>query len=223
MSNEPMFNIEERAPLWLGGVFILIHAVRTYGPEFINAFIAQWSILVPFDMPGAAMPRQITSSVLSGFIHASWSHALVNTGMLVAFAVITYRGLRARQSDRTSRDLHNLLPANAFFLLIFLAGVAGGSLFQWGWWALVNTESAAAIGASGGASALFATAAWAIGGRQRLIMFGMGWALLNIVFVVAEPLLGPIAWAAHLGGYAVGAMLAPYWVKPFSTGFSITR
>ena len=218
MSNEPMFNIEERAPLWLAGILIAIFALMSFGPKALTLAIRGVGLLVPLQMEQVPSVHHAISVVVSGFLHDSWTHVLVNVGMIVAFAVITLRGVRA-----LARDRQKSARAGLMFWSIFLGGVVGGSLFQWGWWALINTPIAAALGASGGASALFATAAWAMGGRQQLVKFGMGWALINVIFVLAEPIFGGIAWPAHMGGYFVGALLAPYLVKPFSTGFSITR
>ena len=218
MSSEPMFNIQERVPLWLAGVFIAIFTITTYGPAVVRGLLYNAALLVPFDLDGVSVPRQLFSLVGHGFLHGSWTHVLVNSGMMVAFAVITMRGVRALRHDHGRGPNPNLV-----FILIMLLGIIGGGLFQWGWWAFMNTAQAAALGASGGGSALFATAAWAMGGRTRLIQYGMGWALLNLIFIVGASILGPIAWPSHIGGFIVGAMLAPYWVKPFSTGFSITR
>lgn len=223
MSKEPMFNIQEPAPMWLAGTFIILHLILWLSPQAISEIIQYWTILVPMDRPDAPVARQITSLLGSGFIHASWTHLLVNVGMIVAFSVITLRGVRALHFDRLRLGKPNRMGANSVFLLIFSLGVIGGSLFQWGWWALIDSIRVSAVGSSGGASALFATAAWAMGGRARLIKFGGGWALINLIFIVAAPIFGPIAWAAHIGGYVVGACLSPYLVKPFSTGFSITR
>ncbi len=223
MSNEPMFNIEERSPLWLAGVLIAIHLFVTLGPQSLVRFVRYWGLLVPYDLPDVPATRQLVSLVGSGFLHGSWTHVLVNSGMIVAFAVITMRGMRARIHERQKSGQASGLKAPQAFLLIFLLGVVGGNLFQWGWWAAINTAQAYALGASGGGAAFFATAAWAMGGRERLIKFAGGWALLNVIFVIAEPIFGGIAWPAHIGGYVVGALLAPYLVRPFSTGFSITR
>lgn len=218
MSNEPMFNIEERGPLWLAGVLIAIFAAMSFGPRSLDLWLKTAALLVPLQLEQVSPFRQAFSAIGSGFLHSSWTNVLVNSGMMIAFAVITMRGIRALEDKRQTSDRSDLK-----FFAIFLLGVLGGSLFQWGWWAAVNTISASALGASGGASALFATAAWSMGGKKQLLKFGAGWALINVIFVLAEPLLGGIAWAAHAGGYVMGALLAPYLVKPFSSGFSITR
>lgn len=218
MIDEPMFNIEERAPLWLASLLIGIFAAMSFGPKSLTVLLNSIGILIPLQTEQVPPLRQAVSAIASGFLHMSWTHVLVNSGMIIAFAVITMRGIRALESEREIAD-----RANIKFFAIFILGTLGASLFQWGWWAAIETVSAAAMGASGGASALFATAAWAMGGKDRLLKFGAGWALINLIFVLAEPIFGGIAWAGHAGGYIVGALLAPYLVRPFSSGFSITR
>jgi len=46
--------------------------------------------------------------------------------------------------------------------------------------------------------------------------------VINIVMVFAEPLLGiKLAWAAHIGGYIGGMILAPIFVRAKSTQLGI--
>ena len=83
-------------------------------------------------------------------------------------------------------------------------------------WNITN-DSGAALGASGGVSALFATMAWAMGGPKQLLKFGFGWLVINILMIFGGGLLtggGGIAWAAHLAGFVAGAVLAPFLVRP---------
>lgn len=220
MSTEPMFNIEERAPLMLGSVFIAVQAVSALG---LAGFIRNLSVLIPLDTADIPLWRHIFSLFFSGFVHLTWSQIFVNTGMMVAFAVMTFRGLRAAQKDREKTGRLVRVSANVLFLIIFIGGVLSGGIFQWGWWAIMNVTGDYAVGAVPGIAALFATTGWAIGGRTQLFKFGAGWLLLNLIFIIAEPLIGPLPWPSYIGGYTAGALLAPYWVKPFSTGFSITR
>ncbi len=215
MTDEPFFNIPEKAPLWLGGLLILIHVVFSVGPDMVRVFVNYWALLIPVGIEGAPWLRQITSLPGHGFLHGSWSHVLVNVGMLVAFGVISLRGIKAMRPF----GRHNLI-----FMMIFLAGVVGGGLLQWAWWMVVDAQSVSALGASGGASALFATTGYAMGGRAKMLQFLMGYAVLNAVVVLATPITGVnISWAGHMGGYFAGMILAPFWVQPSSSGFSITR
>ncbi|MBC6402838.1 MAG: rhomboid family intramembrane serine protease [Hyphomonadaceae bacterium] len=218
MTREPMFNIEEAAPLRLAIALVVTHAVMSFAPA-VRDLVYQWALLVPFDAPGAGLPRQVTSLPGHGFLHGGWAHVLVNSGMIVAFAVISMRGIRAREhSQGLARR------ASLKFWLVFLAGVITGGLVQWLWWGISGAVHTAALGASGGASALLATAGYAMGGQRQMIGFGTGWAVINVVLVVTAPILGSgIAWAAHMGGFLAGAFLAPHFVKAFGGGSSLTH
>lgn len=227
MAKEPIFNVDEPTPMRLAGVFILIHLIVTYSPAFISNFAYQWGLLIPMSRPEALPLRQFTSLFGHGLLHGGWTHVLVNAGMTVAFGIITFRGLRAiREKPQTE----NVIPlkttpkyAESKFWIIFLGGVVLGGLVQWFVWGVMGISNVSALGASGGASALFATAGYAMGGRRQMLGFGFAWALINVILVVAKPLFGGIAWAAHMGGFLAGAFMAPYWIKPFSSGASITR
>ena len=213
-SKEPMVNIQEKSVVGLIVPLLIIHFVS--GLPAIRQLLHQYFLLLPMETTFAGITplRQGVSLLGHGFLHGGWGHLMMNSVMILIFGVITIRSIRALKPSR----------AEILFWLVFLLGVIGGGLAQWAYWAAFNIDEAAALGASGGASALFATAGWAIGGRERLIGYGIGWIILNIGMVLAEPLIGPIAWAAHLGGFAIGAILAPYWVKPSSAaGTSILR
>ncbi len=214
MSKEPMFNIPERAPKLLIGFLFIVFTLLYIAPVAVQNIILSYTVLIPLDTQGASPFRQASSLLTHGLLHGGWSHLFVNCGMLLAFSVITLKGLRA----------HNHQTAERRYWMILCAGIIFGGICLWAWWAAIGTTQGAAVGISSGASALFATAAWAMGGRQRLIQFGMGWALLNLLLVITQPIMGiGVAWQSHMGGYIIGALLAPYWVKPFSSGFSIMR
>jgi len=214
-----MFNIAERAPVWIAFVLIIIYAVTVYLPGSLSSNLVTACILMPIDVVGRSVFGQVFSLFGHGFVHGSWTHVLTNSGMIVAFGVVTIRGAKL-QAAAKGRPAKGELK----FLIIFLIGVCVGGAAQWLQWAAIGGTQVGALGASGGASALFATAAWAMGGRSKLISFGLGWMFINMILVIAEPIFGvAIAWAAHLGGYIGGAVIAPLWVRANSSGFSITR
>jgi len=216
---EPMFNFSEKLPAYLAGVFIAIQLLRIFLPGAVLNTLGYLGILRPLGSPGTDTLSHAVSLVGHGFLHGGWGHVLVNSGMVIVFGIAVMRASRLH-SAATSRPV----APNRDFLLIFFAGVIVGGLFQWGWWAATNAQLdlTGAVGASGGASALFAAAGWAIGGRDKMIQFGIGWALINVVMVVAEPILGfNLAWPAHMGGYVGGMLLAPIILKANSTNLSI--
>ena len=217
-NHEPMFNFGEKVPAYLAGIFIAIHVAINFMPRGIESFIAYFGILRPLGAAGTSVLSNALSLIGHGFLHGSWSHVLMNSGMIIIFGIATIRGIKFKKS-RTGLSAN----PNLSFLMVFFAGVIVGGIFQWGWWSASGDITSAAIGASGGASALFATTGWAIGGRNKMLQFGFGWIIINIIMVFAEPILGvSLAWAAHIGGYVGGMLLAPLLVKPNSTKLGLT-
>lgn len=220
--SEPMFNFSEKPPAYLGGVFILVALLVKIIPRGLDQFLGRYGILRPLEMDGTSGLTHAISLIGHGFLHADITHLLINTFMTITFGIVTLRAIKMRRGVAASKLAKKMSPKSQFFI-VFFAGVIIGGIFQWGWWAISQTDIAGAIGASGGASALFATGAWAMGGRDNMIKFGLGWAVINAVLVVAEPIFGvSIAWPAHIGGYIAGMILAPRFVKPNATSFKIT-
>jgi len=222
---EPMFNFGEKVPAYLAGILIAMFAFTMFLPKSLDQFFALFGMLRPLGTRGTDAISSAISLIGHGFLHGSWSHVLMNSGMIIIFGIATIRGIKMKSQG--FRKVQAIRPKtvnpNLCFWAIFLAGVIIGGIFQWGWWSASATAQAAAVGASGGASALFATTGWAIGGRDKMLQFGLGWAVINVIMVVAEPILGvSLAWAAHAGGYVAGMILAPLWVQPKSTKLGLT-
>ena len=216
-----MFNFGEKVPAYLAGVLILLFIfLKMFLPKSMDNFFGLYAILRPLTTPGTDGLSNIVSLLGHGFLHGSWSHVLMNSGMIIVFGIATIRGIKMKSQGfkKVQAIREKTVNPNLLFLSIFFAGVIIGGIFQWGWWSLSNEVNAAAIGASGGASALFATTGWAVGGRDKMVQFGLGWGVINVIMVAAEPILGvSLAWAAHIGGYVGGMIFAPLWVKANST------
>jgi len=216
---EPMFNFTEKAPAYLAGVFIAIQALLMFMPGVVKSVLNIFGVLRPLGTPGTDALSHAISLVGHGFLHGGWGHVMMNAGMTIVFGIAAIRGAKLLATDKGRPS-----TATRDFLLIFFAGVIIGGLFQWGWWAGINAHLSptGAVGASGGASALFAAGAWAIGGRQKMIQFGFGWVVINAVMVLLENFIGmSIAWPAHIGGYVAGMILAPRLVRANSTNLSV--
>jgi len=209
-------------PLGLAVALAVVHALISLGPAEVRDLVSQWALLLPFN-PGAGLPLHVTSLPGHGFVHPDWSCVLVNAGMIVAFAVISMGGIRAREYSQGLTHRPSLK-----FWLVFLAGVITHGLTALLWWG-VSGVVAYVIGSGGGVSALVATAGYAIGGQRQLIRFGTGWAVINVVpavvyaaFVPDGVAFGFTLWAASMGGFLAGAFLAPRFVKAFAGGSSST-
>jgi len=216
---EPMFNFTEKAPAYLAGMFIAVQAVMMFIPGALFAALDKFGVLRPLGTSGTDLMSHSSSLIGHGFLHGGWGHVIMNAGMTIVFGIAAIRGAKLLATSKGKPS-----TATRDFFLIFFAGVIIGGLFQWGWWAVINAQLTAtgAVGASGGASALFAAGAWAIGGRNKMVQFGFGWVIINVVMVLAEKFIGiSIAWPAHIGGYIAGMILAPLFVKPNSTQLSM--
>lgn len=216
---EPMFNFTEKAPVYLAGIFIAIEALLLVLPAAVKGVMNIFGVLRPLGTPGTDALSHATSLIGHGFLHGGWGHVMMNAGMTIVFGIAVIRGAKLLAASKGKAA-----SASRDFLVIFFAGVIIGGLFQWGWWAATNAQLTAtgAVGASGGASALFAAGAWAIGGRDKMIQFGFGWAVINAVMVFLEKHIGMgIAWPAHIGGYVAGIIFGPILVKANSTKLSM--
>ena len=143
------------------------------------------------------------------FLHGSWPHVLLNSVAALAFGPPAARMMGA-----------GLRGSVVFFAFYLACGVLAGLGF-----ALSDPHSAVpAVGASGAISGLLGAASRIIQGHGRIgPMFGstviwmaVAWALVNIVLGVSGLTPGamgmPVAWQAHLAGYAAGVLL----IGPFA-------
>lgn len=201
---EPIFNITEPTLFAFLGALIAIHLVRQL-PE-IGPAIDKNALLFPFGAE-ADNGRQAFRLIAHGFLHGDGFHLLMNSAMILIFGLLTLKGTRAKFRNQTI--------AVAAFLAIILVGIVGGGVAQWAEWEWQNSFGVM-LGASGGASALFAAAGWAIGGWRHLGIFAAAWAMLNVVMVLFSGTIGNISWAGHLGGFVAGALIAPLCVQAFS-------
>jgi len=218
--HEPMFNFTEKAPAYLVGVFIAIEALFSLLPALQFGFVQKFGVLKPLGAKNMDGLSHAVSLIGHGFLHGGWGHVIMNSGMIIVFGIAVIRGARLLSTSKGKPPA----PSREFFI-VFFAGVIIGGLFQWGWWASTNAHliSTGAVGASGGASALFAAGAWAIGGRHKMLQFGIGWTAINLImaYLGKFPEMGlNIAWPAHIGGYVAGVILAPWLVKANSTRLS---
>jgi membrane associated rhomboid family serine protease len=138
------------------------------------------------------------------FLHGSWTHVLMNAVSALAFGPAAARLMGS-----------DLRGSAVFFLFYLVCGVLAGLGF-----ALADPHSAApAVGASGAISGLVGAAARIIEGRGRVgPIFGRTVIAMTIAWTVANVVLGvsgwtpganhmPVAWQAHLAGYAAGVLL----------------
>ncbi len=211
-----MLNIEDPAPFLMVAVFLLCYLGYVLAPTSFKEFVFQACALGANEgvvMLDGRPLGNISTLLTHTLLHAGWGHVLMNSGFILAFGIITIRGVKSKDIPLFGR----VRRGSAIFLAIFLIGAVAGGLGQWAQWIVFN-GTGAALGASTGGAALFASAAWVIGGRSRLISFGLVLVALDAFNIVmgSHP-----AWAGHLGGYLAGAALAVLWIKPNSSGIGI--
>lgn len=136
------------------------------------------------------------------FLHANYTHLVVNCVFLLAFGPIVARRFGA-------------LPFLVFFLVCGIAGAAVYLFLNWG-------SEAPVIGASGAISGLMGAGFRMIGSNAfdrrldpilspRILLWSGVWAILNVVAGLTGVGTGRfevVAWQAHLGGYVAGLLLA---------------
>ena len=199
---EPAVNLPP-AVLALIGANVAVHIVMSVLPydawEWVLAHLAFNPMRYSVDGLGG-WPAWV-APVTYQFLHIGWIHLLLNMVMLSAFGSPLERGIGARR-----------------MLIIYVAtGVAGA--FTHG--AFYPDAAAPVIGASGSVSGLFGAVLWLMArpdrfGQRRMRFWpaALIWIGISVLIgFVGMPVIaeggGQIAWAAHVGGFALGiAMMA---------------
>lgn len=149
-----------------------------------------------------ANPRPWTF-VTSMFLHGSWGHLIGNMVFLWLLGVLIEYGCK-----------------NGSFLIFYILGGIGGDLL---FWALNSNSSMPCVGASGAISGIMGSFTVLYGLKRVNIFLNLGFyfnylkfpALLLLPFWVGHELfqlqfdeMSNVAFAAHLGGLLLGALLA---------------
>jgi membrane associated rhomboid family serine protease len=201
-AREPLFN----APWTI--VALGAGLIALYGLQSVltspNQAAADWGLT-----PAALAAGRWQTLITSLFLHGSWPHVLLNSVAIVAFGPPTARLFRT-----------NLRGAVVFFAFFLVCGALAGLGFV----ICDLKDTAPVVGASGAASALLGAASRIIQGHGRVgpiigsTVIGMAaaWAIVNVVLGVSGLTPGaegiPVAWQAHLAGYAAGVFL----IGPFA-------
>jgi membrane associated rhomboid family serine protease len=198
-----------------GGIFHRIAELSNANPEDLS--LASSSELADYL---ASNPSYLPLSFISyGFIHANWTHLLINSAWLLAFGSVVARRIGAIR----------------FLILLFASAVGGAALH----WVTHLDEVMPVIGASGAVSGIMAASVrfafqpgeslsgfslHASGSYRapalpllrtlrdkRTLRFILLWLGVNIITgLIGVPLgltEGGIAWEAHIGGFLVGLLL----------------
>jgi len=197
VAREPIFN----AP-W-PPVLLVALILAGYGLQSLFDPARVVMALFAFEAAGVAAGRWDTL-VTALFLHSSWAHALMNAAALLAFGSPVAR-------------LFGVGPRGT--LVFFSYYLLCAALASLGFGLLHPGSTVLLVGASGAVSALMGASARIVAGRGlpgpflSAPVLGMtgAWVAVNLIIAligfapgVGE---GPVAWEAHLIGYAAGLML----------------
>jgi membrane associated rhomboid family serine protease len=200
---EPFFGDVPREVILLGLAILVVSAVALLGPADLSNLIF-WTCAVkvgpgPF---GAEQPLgPLAPYALHVLVHGGWGHLALNLAGLAAFGAGCARRLRSP------------FLFLGFFVLCSVAGALTEA-------ALPRDIPTTMLGASSGVFGLIAGATYVRASRRgplaplasRAMMIGLfPWILLNALTAAigGAAFGGNIAWAAHLGGLAAGALTFP--------------
>jgi membrane associated rhomboid family serine protease len=218
---EPIFNAPAGV-VWAIAVLVLIHVARLVLSEDSETWMVVALAFIParyggnvVDLPGAPWAAW-TSPLTHALVHGDWVHLALNGAWLLIFGSLVVRRIGVFR----------------FFLLGAIAAVAGAGVF----FAFNTYRLVPMVGASGAVSGLMGAALRLMfaaadqGGMWRLreapetiVPMTLAQALtdrrmlgviavlvaINAIMSLAVGSLGgsgPIAWEAHLGGFAAGLL-----------------
>jgi membrane associated rhomboid family serine protease len=143
------------------------------------------------------------------FVHASWTHVIMNTAFTLIFGVPVAR-LLGESPRGAAAFLIYFLACGVIAALAYAVVAAPGGGRGW-----------AVVGASAAASGLFGGAARLIEGRGRIgplsgggvVGMSLAWIGINAVLGLTGLTPGaigvPVAWQAHIFGFIAGLLLLP--------------
>jgi membrane associated rhomboid family serine protease len=203
-AREPMFNAPWTIVVLCVGL-IALYAVQAFALNDARGQPPAALSLTPAALAAGHWQTLITSM----FLHGGWVHVLTNAVAALAFGPPVAR-------------LFGLGPRGALVFLAFYltCGVIAGLGFV-----LADLRDVdPVVGASGAISGLLGAASRIIQGHGRIgpilgqtvIGMAIAWAIVNVVLGISGLTPGamgmPVAWQAHLAGYAAGVLL----IGPFA-------
>lgn len=180
-------------------VVVFLYQMSLSGLEN-GRFIYQTGLIPVRLLGGANLPPSLdtvpawATLVTSMFVHSGLIHLIVNMIVLVSFGTLVER----------------IVGWPRYLVLYFVSGIAGGLLHA----VVLPNSEAPVIGASGAISGVLA-AAFLMAPKMRILLFVIPmpfWVAIVLILAVHvgaivtgwEP---GIAWWAHLGGFAAGAIV----------------
>lgn len=189
------------ATIVLIGICVLVFLYQMTLSGMENGRFIYQSGLIPIRLLGdAQLPPTLdtipawATLVTSMFVHSGVAHIIVNMIVLVSFGTL----------------IEAMLGRPRYLIIYFLSGIAGGLAHAF----VMPTSETPVIGASGAISGVMA-AAFLAAPKMRILLFivPMPFYIAITLILVAHAVAivtdwdPGIAWWAHLGGFAAGALL----------------
>lgn len=202
---EPLFNALPGVVILLAAIILAVQLAESlsFGRGGSVHALIYWAGALRTGAAVDAFPPApffgLSPYVLHVFVHAGWTHLLLNLGILIAVG------------PAVRRPFGPGLRGDAGFLAFFFACAIGGALLH----QLTHLNEATTMaGASTAISGLIAAAGWARGGRVGMYQLALPWLGLNLALALANLVYPiPIAWAGHVGGLLVGMAAYPAFVR----------
>jgi membrane associated rhomboid family serine protease len=174
----------------------VVYVGLRFAPPGIERLIVTYFAFIPaaYSVEGWPLWALIIAPVSYAFLHGGFGHLALNGVMLAVMGQVLERRLGPGR-----------------FLLLFAAGAVGGALAH----VLIGgSPQAPMIGASAGVGGLYGAGlvlqqrgVW-LGPNARVLVALAGlFVIINLLGLVL-PILSGVAYAAHLGGFIAGALLA---------------
>ena len=186
-------------PPWTFALLLVMAGVylgMLLAPAGVERLVVAHFAFIPaaYQSPGWPLWSLVVAPFSYALLHGGIGHLLLNGVMLAVMGQVLERRLG---------------PAR--FLLLFSAGAAGGALAH----VLIGGfPQTPLIGASAGVGGLYGAGlvlqrrgVWLGPNTQALVALAGLFVIINLIGLVL-PLFGYIAYAAHLGGFVAGALLA---------------
>ena len=211
---QPIFNKLPKPVSYLFWIIVFVYVLTVILPYSISGIFIEKMVFVPlrfFNMENISDDwiASIISPIGYSFLHSNFTHIFMNLALFLPFGLVVAKTI-----------------GDKGFIALYTLGAIGGAYCAY---VLNPTSPIPMVGASASVSALvgFIVSSSVLGqrfiapfdtSRNSLIFFAV-WGVFNIIFPYF--FANNISWEAHLGGFAVGFVLSPIFLRLQSSKTSI--
>ena len=203
---QPIFNSLPKSVSYLFWAIVFVYVLTGILPYSISGIFVGKMVFIPLrflNMTNISDDwiASIISPIGYSFLHSNFTHIFMNLSLFLPFGLVVAKTI----GDRG-------------FVTLYILGAIGGAYCAY---ALNPTSSIPMVGASASMSALvgFIVSSSVLGQKfiapfdtpkNSLIFFAI-WGVFNVLYPYF--FANNISWEAHLGGFAVGFVLSPIFLK----------